>query len=288
MKKKNIIFAASAGVTIAAALAVTVVFVNSGNEGCYEEAVRLESVGSYKDAAVLYKKLGDYKDSKERLSGIETEYPLAAYYDAQKGDIVAFGAYEQDGIAENGKEPIEWFVIDREENELLLISRYCLSCKPYYDKAGDITWEYCSLREWLNSEFLSSSFTDTERSYIVLSENENPDEDMHGTEGGNDTQDNVFLLSEIEARVYFRSDEDREMLGAAQPSEAAINEKIYISDEEGMYGRTSPWWLRSPGTYGNSAVFVEKDGSVNPNGAIVTNEYYCGVRPAVRVKTSDN
>ena len=54
--------------------------------------------------------------------------PLAQ---AGVGDSIVFGAYEQDDDESNGKEPIEWLVLEKKNNRLLVISRYALDCKRY-------------------------------------------------------------------------------------------------------------------------------------------------------------
>ena len=41
------------------------------------------------------------------------------------GETLMFGSYEQDGDEENGPEPIEWIVLDKDdEGNILVISRY--------------------------------------------------------------------------------------------------------------------------------------------------------------------
>lgn len=52
---------------------------------------------------------------------------------AKMGDIVKFGLYEQDW-PENGKDPIEWIVLDKKSDEMLLLSKNALICKPYDTK----------------------------------------------------------------------------------------------------------------------------------------------------------
>ena len=44
------------------------------------------------------------------------------YGKIKKGDVIAFGMYEQDGNTANGPEPVEWLVIDRIGDEALLLS----------------------------------------------------------------------------------------------------------------------------------------------------------------------
>ena len=43
--------------------------------------------------------------------------------EAKKGCLVEFGAYEQDNNLKNGKEPIEWMVLDVKNGEALLRSK---------------------------------------------------------------------------------------------------------------------------------------------------------------------
>ena len=201
--------------------------------------------------------------------------PAQLLREAQVGGLVTLGRFAQE---DETAEPIRWIVLEQDGDRLLLISEKLLACMPYHDRSGDITWEDCSLRKWLNGAFLETAFSDVERALITETENENPDEDVHGTLGGNDTVDRVFLLSELEARVYLKSEEARTLTGAAVGTEAAKKQGLH-SSENGA----SPWWLRSPGVYQDSAVYVNSEGTVDENGAIVTIDYYCGVRPVLWV-----
>ena len=47
------------------------------------------------------------------------------------GDSIVFGNYEQDTNPENGKEKIEWIVLDVDRTKCLLVSKYGLDVKPY-------------------------------------------------------------------------------------------------------------------------------------------------------------
>ena len=46
------------------------------------------------------------------------------------GDIIVYGSYEQDGDIDNGLEPIEWEVLDVDDNRALLVCRYVLDWQP--------------------------------------------------------------------------------------------------------------------------------------------------------------
>ena len=192
----------------------------------------------------------------------------------QQENIVYFGSYWQDANG-NEKSPIEWLVLDKEKDgTLLLISRYVLNCKPYNEKFTDVTWETCTLRKWLNSEFLKNAFTEEEKVKILLTELKNEDNPEYGTEGGNNTKDMIFLLSIQEARRYFSIDVARQ----CKPTDYATKKTIYVSAENGAY----VWWLRSPGSNSYGAASVDYDGDFFARGDNVGDDNV-GVRPACRV-----
>ena len=82
------------------------------------------------------------------------------------GDTVYFGKYEQDGNTKNGKEKIEWQVLEKKGNKALLISKKVLDVQPYNKEKKDITWEKCTLRKWLNKDFIKESFNSKESKKI--------------------------------------------------------------------------------------------------------------------------
>ncbi len=125
--------------------------------------------------------------------------------DIQYGDVLSMGRYEQDGNESNGREEIEWIVLDRQNDSLLLVSRYALDCVPYHREDADVTWETCSLRTWLNGNFLNEAFSMTEQDRIVSARLQNPANPIFGTDGGSTTTDKVFLLSWEEAQNHFAS-----------------------------------------------------------------------------------
>ena len=74
------------------------------------------------------------------------------------GDTYQFGTYEQDNDLSNGKETIEWRILDKKGTQILVTSEYVLDCQPYDWGGLDITWEDSSLREWLNLHFIAHRF----------------------------------------------------------------------------------------------------------------------------------
>ena len=62
----------------------------------------------------------------------------------------------------------------------LIVSDYALQIMPYNENNEDVTWETCSLREWLNSSFYEKNFTEEEKASIVLSHRQLPGIEMPG------------------------------------------------------------------------------------------------------------
>ena len=192
------------------------------------------------------------------------------------GDIIEFGAYEQDNDTSNGKEPIEWLVLERDGNKILVISKYALDAQPY-DTYEDVTWETCTLRMWLNGIFLYATFSETEQSMIQTTEvsaDKNPD---YSTDQGNATKDKIFLLSINEANEYFASDEARMCVPTAY---AKANGAWITGDYKADGEATCRWWLRSPGDYQDFAAIVCCDGVVCAGGIYCSSGLDC-VRPAM-------
>ena len=192
---------------------------------------------------------------------------------AKAGDYVVFGSYEQDHNTDNGKEPIEWLVLAREEDRLLVISRYALDSKQYNQGVNGVTWETCTLRAWLNRDFLNAAFSADEQAMIptvTVPADKNPE---YKTDPGNATQDKVFLLSFGEAGVYF-ADYSR----ACSPTAYAIARGA--KTRYNGYG-SCMWWLRSPGTMQVSAASVRFDGSIQHFNDYYAHKHGLAVRPAM-------
>ena len=230
----------------------------------YQKAVALAAEKKYDEAIEIFKSLEGYKDSEEQAITLK-------WGSMKVGDIITFGSYEQDNDLENGKEPIEWQVLDVQDGKALVISKYGLINKPYNVAMTNITWETCTLRKWLNNEFINSVFSSKERDMIITTKLSNPDNPKYGTNGGNDTEDKVFLLSINEANKYFSSDEERK----CKPSVYAKEKGIRIADNGNCW-----WWLRSPGNYQDCAADVYADCRVAENGGMVNSDSIA-VRPAL-------
>ena len=241
-------------------------------DGDYRSAEEQLAEGDYEGAIAEFQKLGDYKDSEYNIGICENAITIR---DAVEGDIVEFGEYEQDNDAENGAEPIEWIVLEKDGNETLLISKKGLFCKPYNKYFTAVTWDICSLRSWLNETFYSAAFGEVEQSMILSSEVSPDSNPNYLTPSGSKTEDKVFLLSITEALQYFPTEEER----VCEVTDYAV-EKSKKTIKSG----TATWWLRSPGYRSDYAAIVFLEGNVSYDGDNVSNSAGV-VRPVIRIVT---
>ncbi len=236
--------------------------------------------GDFDSAWKLFSSLGSYRDSQQQLSSLEEKDFLLPLRNASKGELVNFGRFEQDGFEASGLEAIKWLVLDKIDNQLLLLSYELLTSLPYNAEAfKEITWEECDLRSFLNKDFYENAFNSQEKEIIISVINENADQSEVQTPGGNDTLDKVFLLSETEYKIYVNDDLSIEDIGKARASQYAT--LLGVKVDENTF---SPWWLRSPGVYPYSAQFVDSEGLLYLSGAYVDIEKGYGLRPALWIR----
>ena len=208
--------------------------------------------------------------------GYKSSYDFS---EVKKGDTIKFGTYEQD-YPVDGKDPIEWVVLDKTEESIFVMSKYALDCLPYNKVYAKVTWQFCTLREWLNEKFYNVAFNETEKTMIRETTVRNKDNPDYGTRGGYDTKDKVFLLSTKEAKKEsYGFDTHRDAADINRrcaPSRYAVAQgarqydvlyNIYAitADNEA----TCDWWLRSPGMINSFATCVGAGGGFSYRGIYV-------------------
>lgn len=268
---------------VAGALLVTQVIIPNSK---YNDAVALMETGDVISAYEALIAMDGYKDSAEKANSIYDEYKMEKLKNAIVGDYVTFGSYEQDNDTSNGAEEIEWLVLEKTDDKILVISKYVLDCKPYDSKNPTNTWEYSTLRKWLNRYFIDAAFTIREKKLIptvTVSTDNNPEYSTFPS----DTQDRVFLLSITEANKYFNSDGARQCKATDYACANGVASEVRIGDGyliDYSYvkcdGSTCLWLLRSPGYDRVHVATVEDYGGVYENGYYVYIDHY-GVRPAM-------
>lgn len=207
-------------------------------ESHYNSAKKYMKNGQFDDALeeiLLVKNYKLYKDINNLLVNNDGLKSAVAARDAKYsiGNYIFFGTYPQSRSG-NDKTPIEWLVLDRKGQSVLLISKYGLDCQPYDSDSKDyVPWEECSLRAWLNNSFIKTAFTENEQGKILLSKVDNRDAN------GKTTQDKLFLLSLTETKKYYHleNDWDGSKTLCCSPTQYAKGQGAKDA---------SLWWLRSP------------------------------------------
>lgn len=257
--------------------------------GTYQVKVRAYNKSKY--GSKVY---SDYSEVKKvKLKGIEDKAGYKTSYDfssVKKGDVIEFGSYEQDKNYANGKEPIEWIVLEKKSDQILVVSKYALDTLPINKEYKKVTtWKDTTIRKWLNKSFYSFAFNETEQSMIKTVKLENYDNSYYGTDAGDITKDKVFLLSQFEllnkkygfAVDYMEKDLNRRCAFAWE-------KHITVKDHATAEGNPSvAWWTRTPGIDNSYILVVSEDGEVPREGIKMDQEdFYAAIRPAMYIKIS--
>ena len=231
-----------------------------------------------------------------------------ALKDAEIGDIVQMGTYEQDGDAET-EDPICWDVLDKDGDAVLLISHDVIAYQRFSDNHKCVIWEDSQIRSWLNQEFYAEAFDETEQASIRETTLENPSTvgfaahvdpsvDVQVRESRPDTKDKIFLLSWKEAEQYYGNRlTDASILGR-RPSRVVLQKReaiftdIIIEELPAMYPYSRhladgterlPWMLRSTGIKDYNILVIGYEGKWDQDYP----DSYNGVRSAMWVTVDE-
>lgn len=181
-------------------------------------------------------------------------------------------------------EPIKWRVLNVNGNDAFLLADKGLDDQRYNTSDTNVTWESATIRSWLNGysafandygtdytgkNFIDTAFGSSEQSAIKTTAVINDDNIDYGVNGGNNTNDKIFLLSESEVytdnAISYGFDSDYSEYDKARRSKSSTYSKamgtyVYTSSE---YRGNCCWWLRSPGYDTGDATYVYNFGFVN-------------------------
>lgn len=211
-------------------------------------------------------------------------------------------------------EPIRWKVVAVEDDVAVLSSDLVIDVQPYHNETKHVLWKDCSLRSYLNEEFIQIAFDEMEQSQIVSSTIKNyklgyasiPDwatEEFKAEYILEDTEDKVYIPSETDIIVFgqkcpykVKGTEERhnpviytELLEEASLAtdyatdlDAALFKIEFPEDAAGIC-----WWMRTSLGDTENIVYANEYGTVN-NDDFALVYYACsdamGVRPVLRVK----
>ena len=237
-------------------LAKETIHLNKKRTIIYSSIVLVSGIIIFVIYSSLIQPVVDYKKEIQSLSK------------ADIGDIVCFGRYETNTLIP-GREKVEWLVLDKKDNTLMLISEKGLDDSVYFSEHKPISWDKSDLCTKLNLSMYKALFSHQERKSII----KNPQ-----------SGDFLSLLSVDEANTLFADNSSRQLLltSAAKQRGANINTPTKMNGWDYKDYHTSWWWLRSD-TSDIYAPIVSADGEIQtqkryvnkPNGAI---------RPVVWIK----
>lgn len=201
---------------------------------------------------------------------------------------VVFGSYEQDGDKKNGKEPLEWVVLDVQDGKALLLTSKIIDY-PENSMNAKIVWNKSKIRNWCNETFYKVAFDKAEQKAILTTEVHTP-ENPYFLRGGCDTKDKVFCLSMDEVLHYFehRGEIGQEFIDILDPianpevTPVAKTKAVKRGDITAFDEHLS-WWLRDTG-YEYDMAIIYNDNILGGSMLSFYGCYYEGIRPAVWVE----
>ena len=209
---------------------------------------------------------------------------------ANIGDKIIFGRYEQNNNINDGMEPLEWILLEKDykHKTAILITTYLIDCQRFNGFNENVTWETCTLREFMNNNMYSLMFNEKEKLSICPSKLSNSPNIFNSSYSGNDTIDNIYIPSIDDMYKYFynpfvtienRGLELLEMnsLRSAKGTLYAISKGLRTTSKNNSKMAPANYFLRTTGLRGKRKwyndvycsfyqSYVTELGQINPDG----------------------
>ncbi len=232
--------------------------------------------------------LGSYPQTG--LSGKEVpEYVTKAEFDSDNYAQIYGREYIRAGEEGNYTyylyEPVRWWVLKDDEEQLTLLADKILDCRQYNKSMAAITWDSSDLRTWMNDEFYNTCFNKAEQEYVLDHVTASPYNYCHLYYAGEDCTDKISLMPAFDlanGTYYFKThnDEADKLLRIAVGTEYARSQGLLVDENGG--GR---WWTCTSATLDNMAVVVitENGNVLMESGGEYVNKSDVGVRPLITI-----
>lgn len=221
----------------------------------------------------------DFRNNSKQLN-IATKFnPQKSHNDFEQ-KINNYDELKLGQIIWMGIVPMPWVVLNKNNGKALVISKYAFTCEPFNIIFNRVTWNTCSLRKWLNSDYLNSTFSQTEKN-LIIPVYIGSDDIISFDEKEDITADRLFLLSSTEVEKYLKTPAER----LARVTDYAKSKIMWQS-----FDPYAHWWLRTKSKDEIGATHVTYNGEINYcGGTIISNSYdryfdHYGVRPAMYLK----
>lgn len=208
----------------------------------------------------FYVELGSYPQSEVEAS----EKVINAEYDSSGDALIDGNKYKRVGKEGSYRyflyEPLTWL-----KWENILISTNIIDCKMYDEQeeriknfmggvkyADSVAWEDCSLRKWLNEEFLATAFSDEEAKLL---------------------KEEIGILKTSDAKT----------LDKGLRCKTATDYALFRGVKKHNTG-SSQWFLKDASPIGTGTVCTVKyDGDINEGITVLVNEPDVGIVPVIYV-----
>lgn len=257
---------------------------------CDSSATQCTHCGLH-DAKGLCRNLLSEKDAQTWIT--ETLAPARAKYQVRVEEQARSLSFD---IGSNIKfDKYDWKVIDTNADSILLLMQYALPAHtgiPYCEnsRGSDTNWADCTIRNWLNNDFLNTFNIREQNSIQETSTTDLYGNPLFGVTTEKETRDKIFILSLSEVVQYLGySGQLRSIEGLKERENSQI--PCVIDDSYNRIRRYKCqdtytwWWLRTPGENHEKATYVDTDGVIYLNGSYVYEDgsrNTLEIRPAVR------
>ncbi|MCI9078257.1 MAG: hypothetical protein HFH68_04935 [Lachnospiraceae bacterium] len=173
-------------------------------------------------------------------------------------------------------EKINWRVLWNDGDTLFVMADKGIDCKAYNNENISITWEECTLRQWLADSFYNTAFNSNEQNAIITYKVDNQGAPGYMKGNGRDTADKIYILSihEIrnpdyglwDAKIDWEHKNDKKINRRIEPTDYAHARGASLGDIRSHYKKNCKWWLRSASSYTNYGAEVNWEGGVFKTG----------------------
>lgn len=112
---------------------------------------------------------------------------------------------------------VEWYVLAKQGDKVLLMSKYILDAQPFDEGNRSISWEQGTLYSWLEKDFYNKAFSSDKKGYA-----------------------DICLLGEEELQGYLNSlPEEMDEILKTSPTKYAISQGL----KESWYYDVYSWWI---------------------------------------------
>lgn len=239
-------------------------------EIAYGIAVNKFEAGDYKGALEDFKVLGDYSDSEFYVGECELIFAC----NANIGENIVLGHYG------SNKDPIEWTVLEKNDYDMLLISRYYVTSKvangdqslEYSDDRDGHDyhcWSQSTLREWLNNSFIKDSFSESQIEHLIINTITTEEYSVDDYDGWNEEE--ITVTTEDKVYIPCKADVEKYNLRPVQSMRSSDGSPIEGWLRDRGHGIAFQSTLDASGNYGSEWHFYSS----------------YGIRPIIRLSLGD-